>query len=262
MTTSRTCSRLDTQATIWQRLRDEQGLQASLASLKRWVAANLPEEVRRDRVTVLMDEPEPGGQAQIDYGHRGAWVDPRTGRKRRVWASVMVLPASRHMFVRPVLAMDQRAWTECHVVAFELFGGVPARLVPDNLKTGVDKPDLYNPKINRSYAELAEHYGTLVDPARAGKPTDKQLASDCAPCGWCGGCFVGWGCFAWSSDAGANKFGAWELVEVFAFVVGQPAGEQAGVAPGLDGAGADVEVAGDLVEGQQSLVAQSLGVAA
>lgn len=162
-----------TQATIWQRLRDEQELLASLASLKRWVAANLPEEIRRDRVTVLMDDPVPGGEAQIDYGHLGAWVDPRSGKKRRVWAFVMVLPASRHLFVRPVLTMDQRAWTECHVAAFDFFGGVPARLVPDNLKTGVDKPDLYDPKINRSYAELAVHYGTLVDPARAAKPKDK-----------------------------------------------------------------------------------------
>jgi hypothetical protein len=74
---------------------------------------------------------------------------------------------------RPVLKMDQRAWTECHVAAFGFFGGVPARLVPDNLKTGVDKPDLYDPKINRSYAELAAHYGCLVDPARALKPRDK-----------------------------------------------------------------------------------------
>ena len=63
--------------------------------------------------------------------------------------------------------MDQRAWTEAHVAAFAFFGGVPARLVPDNLKTGVDRPDLYDPKINRSYAELAAHYGCLVDPARA-----------------------------------------------------------------------------------------------
>ena len=47
-----------------------------------------------------------------------------------VWAFVMVLCCSRHMFVRPVLKMDQRAWTECHVAAFEFFGGVPARLVP------------------------------------------------------------------------------------------------------------------------------------
>jgi hypothetical protein len=59
------------------------------------------------------------------------------------------------------------------VGAFAFFGGVPARIVPDNLKTGVDRPDLYDPKLNRSYAELAEHYGVLVDPARARKPRDK-----------------------------------------------------------------------------------------
>lgn len=162
-----------TQATIHQRLRDEQGLAASVASLKRWVAANLPEEVRRDRVTVLGEDAVPGAEAQIDYGHLGSWIDPRTGTRHRVWAFVMVLVCSRLMFVRPVLRMDQRAWTEAHVEAFEFFNGVPARLVPDNLKTGVDKPDLYDPKLNRSYAELAEHYDTLIDPARAAKPKDK-----------------------------------------------------------------------------------------
>src|SRR5919197_1414673 len=162
-----------TQATIHQRLRDEQGLQASVASLKRWVAANLPEEVRRDRVTVLGEDAEPGAEAQIDYGHLGSWLDPRSGKKHRVWALVMVLVCSRLMFVRPVLRMDQRAWTEAHVEAFAFFEGVPARLVPDNLKTEVDKPDLYDPKLNRSCAELAEHYDTLIDPARAAKPKDK-----------------------------------------------------------------------------------------
>ncbi len=164
-----------TQATIHQRLRDEHGLTASLASLKRYVAANMAEQVRRDRVVVLRDETDfpPGLEAQIDYGHLGSWVDPQTGKKRRVWAFAMVLAASRHMFVRPVLTMDQRAWTEAHVEAFAFFGGIPRRLVPDNLRTGVDRPDLYDPKINRSYAELAEHYGVLVDPARARKPRDK-----------------------------------------------------------------------------------------
>lgn len=162
-----------TKATIWQRLRDEHGLCASLASLKRWIAATLPEENLRERVTVLREDPPAGQEAQIDYGYLGSWIDPVGERRRRVWAFVMVLAASRHMFVRPVLVMDQHAWTECHVAAFEFFGGVPARLVPDNLRTGVDRPDLYDPKINRSYAELAEHYGCLVDPARAGKPKDK-----------------------------------------------------------------------------------------
>jgi len=56
-----------------------------------------------------------------------------------------------------VIRMDQTTWCACHVAAFEFFGGVPARLVCDNLKTRVDKPDLYDPKIYRSYAELATH---------------------------------------------------------------------------------------------------------
>jgi len=159
--------------TIWQRLRDEHGLTASVSSLKRYVDANLPEENQRERVTVLRDDPPPGEEAQIDYGYLGSWVDPIGGRRRRIWAFVMVLAVSRLMFVRPVLSMDQRSWTECHVQAFAFFGGVPARLVPDNLRTGVARPDLYDPKINRSYAELAHHYGALVDPARAGKPKDK-----------------------------------------------------------------------------------------
>lgn len=162
-----------TAATIHQRLADEHGLSVSVASVRRWVAANLPEEARRAQVTVLRDCPPAGSEAQIDYGRLGMWLDPGTGRRRTVWAFVMVLPCSRYMFVRPTLSMDQAQWTAAHVEAFAFFGGVPARLVPDNLKTGVDKPDLYDPKINRSYAELAAHYGTLVDPARAFKPKDK-----------------------------------------------------------------------------------------
>jgi transposase len=161
-------------STIHQRLRDEHGLAVSVASFRRYVAANVPEETRRSQVRVW--DPRPAGageQAQIDYGRLGRWLDPVTGKLRTVWAFVMVLACSRHMFVRPVLKMDQRAWTECHVEAFEFFGGVPARLVPDNLKTGVDQPDLYDPKLNRSYAELAVHYGCLIDPARALKPRDK-----------------------------------------------------------------------------------------
>lgn len=85
------------------------------------------------------------------------------------------------MFVRPVIRLDQHAWSEATVLALEFFGGVPARLVPDNLKTGVDRPDLYDPRINRSYGELAAHYATLVDPARAGKPRDKARVERAVP---------------------------------------------------------------------------------
>jgi hypothetical protein len=88
-------------------------------------------------------------------------------------AFVMVLAMSRHMFVRPVLSMDQTEWTDAHVAAFDFFGGAPARWVPDNLKTGTIRPDLYDPKLNRGYLELAAHYDCLIDPARAAKPKDK-----------------------------------------------------------------------------------------
>lgn len=57
--------------------------------------------------------------------------------------------------------------------AFRYFGGISRRLVPDNLKTGVDKPDLDDPQINKSYAELVSHYGSLVGPARALHPNGK-----------------------------------------------------------------------------------------
>jgi transposase len=162
-----------TKATIHQRLRDEHGVSGSVPSFKRYVVANLAEDAVREKVTVLRGDPEPGLEAQIDYGLLGSWTDPRNGRSQRIWAFVMVLSHSRHMFVRPVVSLDQASRTASHVEAFAFFAGCPARLVPDNLKTGVDKPDLYDPKLNRTYAELAVHYSVLVDPARARKPKDK-----------------------------------------------------------------------------------------
>ncbi len=158
---------------IRQRLHDEAGLEASVASLRRYVRARFPEHGRRAELEMWRPPSPAGEEAQVDYGYLGAWFDPRAGRRRRVWAFSMVLRYSRHLFVRPVIRMDQRAWVESHVQAFEFFGGCPARVVPDNLKAGVVKPDLYDPKINRAYAELARHYGVLIDPARARHPKDK-----------------------------------------------------------------------------------------
>ena len=65
------------------------------------------------------------------------------------------------------------SWIQSHVHAFEFFGGVPEILVPDNLKTGVTHPCRYEPDINPTYPDLAEHYGTVVIPARVAKPKDK-----------------------------------------------------------------------------------------
>ncbi|MFJ1709803.1 hypothetical protein [Kitasatospora sp. NPDC088346] len=143
-----------TVTTIQQRLRDEGKLTVSLSTFRRWVTENLPDESARSKVTVLRDDVEPGSEAQIDYGFLEQWINPSTGKRHRIWASVMVLACSRHMFVRPVVHMDQNAWTQSHVAAFRFFGGyvgdnssaiscsrpgwsLPSRS-PDGLAAGVD----------------------------------------------------------------------------------------------------------------------------
>jgi len=171
----------NTLATIHQRLRDEHGLSASIASLRRYVALELSEEAAEGRATVLRDDPPPGEEAQLDYGHLGSWLDPRTGSRRRVWAFIMTLAFSRHLFCYPVLRMTQEEFLAAHVAALAFFGGAPRRLVPDNLGSGVLKADLYDPRINRGYAELAYHYGCLVDPARIGHPKDKPRVERMVP---------------------------------------------------------------------------------
>jgi len=162
-----------TVTTVHQRLRDERGLAVGISSFRRYCYVVFPDKGLRDKVTILRPDVDPGEEAQVDYGYLGTFTDTLTRKLRRVWAFVIVLSFSRHMFVRPVLKMDQVSWVAAHVAAFEYFGGVPFRLVSDNLKTGVLRPDIYDPKLNRSYAEMGNHFGCLIDPARAGKPKDK-----------------------------------------------------------------------------------------
>ncbi|WP_428844579.1 IS21 family transposase [Mycolicibacterium hodleri] len=162
-----------TVATIAQRLRDDHRVEVSESTVRRYIAMTFAEERLEGKVTVPRGAVEPGSEAQIDYGKLGMWRDPDSGRRVAVWVFAMILSCSRALFVQPVLRMDQRSWNASHVAAFEFFGGVPARLVCDNLKTGVERPDLYDPRINLAYGELAAFYGTLIDPARARKPKDK-----------------------------------------------------------------------------------------
>ena len=120
---------------------------------------------------MLRDDPPPGQEAQLDYGHLGSWTDPQSGARRRVWAFIMVLAFSRHLFCYPVLRMTQREFLAAHVAAFAFFDGAPQRLVPDNLGSGVLKADLYDPRLNRGYAELLP---PLRLPRRPGPPGAPQ----------------------------------------------------------------------------------------
>jgi len=71
------------------------------------------------------------------------------------------------------LSQNLECWITAHVNMYRFFGGVTRILIPDNLKTGVEKASWYTPVINKTYHELAEHYGTAVIPARIRKPKDK-----------------------------------------------------------------------------------------
>ena len=168
-------------STIWQRLRDEKGVRVSIPSFYRYLSCFLSDVWKKPRITVRRDEPPSGDEAQIDFGYLGMWQDVKTGKKHRLWAFAMVLSFSRHMFIRVVTRMDQREWLTCHILALEFFGGVPRRITPDNLKTGIIKPDLYDPKFNQGYEELAHHYGFIIDPARRGKPKDKARVERAIP---------------------------------------------------------------------------------
>lgn len=158
---------------IHQRLVDEAGLEASAASFRRYLRAHFPEQLRSGEVTVWRPPVDAGDEAQVDFGYMGIWVDPASGRRRKVWAFSMVMSYSRELFIYPVLRMDQRTWVEAHLAAFTFYEGCPARVVLDNLKAGVIKADIYDPKLNRAYGEMAAHFGVLLDPARASKPKDK-----------------------------------------------------------------------------------------
>jgi hypothetical protein len=79
-------------STVWQRMHDDHGLQASLPSFRRYALATLPEAYgRRVSITVRRDDPPPGDEAQVDYGRLGKWTDPKTGETMILNAFILVL---------------------------------------------------------------------------------------------------------------------------------------------------------------------------
>ena len=115
-----------------------------------------------------------GEKLFIDYaGQTVPITDPVTGKARQAQIFLATLGVSNYTFAEASLAQNLPSWIKAHVHAFEFFRGVAEILVPDNLKAGVTNPCRYEPDINPTYQDLAQHYGTTVIPARAGKPRDK-----------------------------------------------------------------------------------------
>jgi transposase len=119
-------------------------------------------------------EHKPGERLEVDWaGDTASLVDSGNGRSIPVYVFVAVLPCSGYAYAEGFLNQALESWISAHVHAYQFFGGVPRLLIPDNLKTGVEKADWYSPVINKTYHELAEYYGSAVIPAGVRKPREK-----------------------------------------------------------------------------------------
>ncbi len=115
-----------------------------------------------------------GEKMFVDYsGKKPCIIDKETGEAHPVELFVAVLGASNYTYAEAARTQQSADWINSHIRALEYFGGVPGAIVPDQLKSGVTKSCRYEPKIQRTYREMAEHYGTAIIPARPGKPRDK-----------------------------------------------------------------------------------------
>lgn len=118
---------------------------------------------------------KPGEIMEVDWaGQTAEIIDTDTGEVIDAYIFVAALPYSGYAYVEAFFSQNQEAWIAAHVNAYNYFGGVTRILVPDNLKTGVVKNTHQETVLNKSYQEMAEHYGTAVIPARVKAPKDKS----------------------------------------------------------------------------------------
>lgn len=154
---------------LWREYRaqhtDGLGYTAFCVAYRRWLKSADP---------VLRLEHRAGDKCFVDYaGHTIPVIDRLTGEVRSAQIFVAVLGCSNYTFAEATWSQSLPDWLASHVRAMEFFGGVPAAVVPDNLKSGVTRAHRYEPDLNPAYAEWAEHYGVAILPARVRKPRDK-----------------------------------------------------------------------------------------
>ena len=133
----------------------------------------------RGGVDVVMRQVHTAGEKLfVDFpGDTVPVWDRRTGEVLlRAELFVAVAGASSYLFAEAFPSQELLYWATGHVHAFEFLGGCPKIVVCDNLRSGVSRPDRYEPDVNATYAEMAAHYGVAVIPARAYKPRDKAKA--------------------------------------------------------------------------------------
>lgn len=148
----------------------EQGFEGSYSAVRRFVRQLEPPRID---VTVRVER-APGEEAQLDFGYAGYMLD-ETGQRRKAWTFVMTLAWSRHQYVEFVFDQRVETWLDLHRHAFEFFGGVPQRMVIDNLKAAIVRAcwEGTDPQVQWAYRECAEHYGFIIAPCRPRTPQHK-----------------------------------------------------------------------------------------
>lgn len=131
------------------------------------------DHVVRTKATMHISR-KPGELMEVDWAGTTAFlVNTDTGGRIAAYIFVAALPYSGYAYVEAFLSQDQESWISAHNNAYRFFGGATRILVPDNLKTGVDRVSRSEVVINRAYQEMAAHYNTAVIPARVRAPKDK-----------------------------------------------------------------------------------------
>jgi transposase len=125
----------------------------------------------------MRQEHRAGEKMFIDYcGQTVPVTDPETGEIREAEIFVAVLGASSYTYAEATWSQSLPDWIGSHQRAFEYFGGVTELLIPDNLRSGINRTCRYDPDVNPTYQDMASHYGAAVMPARVRKPRDKAKA--------------------------------------------------------------------------------------
>jgi len=129
--------------------------------------------VKNTKATMHINR-KPGEIMEVDWaGQTAEIIDTDTGEMIPAYVFVAALSYSGYAYVEAFLSQNQESWIAAHINAYKFFDGVTRMLVPDNLKTGIEKTSRYELIINKIYQEMAEHYGTAVIPARIKSPKDK-----------------------------------------------------------------------------------------
>jgi transposase len=135
-------------------------VRCSLSTINRYLKSRFPEPVQ----AVMRRDTVAGKVMEVDFGYLGITYDADSGRNRRTWVFSGRLRHSRRAWREHCFEQNKQTFFRCHIHAFESFGGVVDRVVPDNLKAAVVQASFQDPIVNRAYRALAEHYGFLIDP--------------------------------------------------------------------------------------------------